>query len=589
MRSRFWLFCLLVAAALAANLAIASSRFAQDAEDGLASRLTVASSALRAQIELADLRTSPRIAAFSPELIEATRPSADASQQPARPDERALRAAAAALQPDPDLIAVATAQSAAVSRRGKAASVGEDPARLPMVRTALEAGAPPQFVSFEGKLYRAAAARIPGNAAAVLTGTLVDDRLAAQLRAAVDADVSFVERGAVVASSLPPDERAPVAAWAKAPAGGGFGNVRVSLPFVGTRFADRLPLGAPRTATRAALLPLAQGTQAVVSIAAAPQLAWLARYQAFYAAAWALFILVAFFWGLFLRSAPRAAEQPRSDPARARRRVEGEQVSATGSADALGTDAEAPRQTVSATQQSSDAPWGDELVSPPVRRASAARESLDPDLPPVGAKDEEPQLGPLTAAAGTDPMWSGGPFGAPGSVEGPDPASGELDNGGNPSPSPEEADAGGPSEAASPGLGAGWSEAAPHDQAPAPGAWGPADPGAAEPWPPPEPEPKRAVQTRVAAAVQKDATPADSTLDAGEGGDPDEAHFRDTFDKFMALRAETGEAGTLSYEKFAAKLRQNREQLLSRGTARTVRFTVYKKDGRAAIKASALR
>ena len=57
----------------------------------------------------------------------------------------------------------------------------------------------------------------------------------------------------------------------------------------------------------------------------------------------------------------------------------------------------------------------------------------------------------------------------------------------------------------------------------------------------------------------------------------------------MALRAETGEAGTLSYEKFAAKLRQNREQLLSRGTARTVRFTVYKKDGRAAIKASALR
>ena len=71
--------------------------------------------------------------------------------------------------------------------------------------------------------------------------------------------------------------------------------------------------------------------------------------------------------------------------------------------------------------------------------------------------------------------------------------------------------------------------------------------------------------------------------------DDDEAHLRETFDKFMALRAETGESGNLSYDRFAAKLRQNREQLLARGNVRTVRFTVYKKDGRAAIKASALR
>ena len=83
--------------------------------------------------------------------------------------------------------------------------------------------------------------------------------------------------------------------------------------------------------------------------------------------------------------------------------------------------------------------------------------------------------------------------------------------------------------------------------------------------------------------------PAGPAKPADEGEDPDEAHFRDTFEKFMALRAETGESAALSYDKFAAKLRQNREQLLSRGTARTVRFTVYKKDGRAAIKASAIR
>src|SRR5437879_4567631 len=176
-----FLFALLVAAVLAANLALVSGRFAQSSEEALGSRLTAASGGLRTQVELVDLRGSPRIAAFNPELIEATKPQGP--QQPARPDERALRAAAAALQPEPDLLVVATAQSAAVSRRGKAASLGEDPARLPLIRIALEgSGAPPQFVSFDGKLYRAAAARIPGNAAVVLSGTLIDDRFAAQLR-----------------------------------------------------------------------------------------------------------------------------------------------------------------------------------------------------------------------------------------------------------------------------------------------------------------------------------------------------------------------------------------------------------------------
>jgi hypothetical protein len=85
------------------------------------------------------------------------------------------------------------------------------------------------------------------------------------------------------------------------------------------------------------------------------------------------------------------------------------------------------------------------------------------------------------------------------------------------------------------------------------------------------------------------STPPDARRLAPESGDADEAHLRETFDKFMALRAETGESGNLSYDRFAAKLRQNREQLLARGNARTVRFTVYKKDGKAAIKASAVR
>src|SRR3989442_5496022 len=277
MRMRFWFFAAVVAAALAANLALVSARIAQNADEALGSRLAVASAGVRTQIELLDLRTSPRTAAFSPELIEATRPLADASQ-PARPDERALRAAAAALQPEPDLLVLSTAHGAAVSRRGKAASLAEDPGKLPLVRLALEGGASPQFVTVEGKLYRASAVRIPGSAAVVMTGTLVDDRFAAQLRSLVDADVSFLQQGAVVASSLATGDRPAAAAWAKAPGGGGFGTLPVELPGVGSRFTGQLPLGAPHAATRAALTTLGQGVQAAVSVPAAPYFEWLPRY-----------------------------------------------------------------------------------------------------------------------------------------------------------------------------------------------------------------------------------------------------------------------------------------------------------------------
>jgi len=554
MRTRFWTFAALVAVALVANLALVSARFAQTIEEGLASRLTVASGGLRTQIELVDLRSSPRIAAFNPELIDATKPVPEGPQQQSRPDERALRAAAAALQPEPDLLVVANAHAAAVSRRGRAASLSEDPGRLPLIRIALEGGgASPQFVPFDGKLYRAAAARIPGNAAVVLTGTLIDDRFAAQLRSLVDADVTFLQQGAAVASSLPPDDRATLAAWAKAPAGAGFGALRVALPFVGTRFSDHLPLGAPRAATRAAVVPLAQGVQGAISVPAAPHLAWLARYQAFYAAGWAVFILAAFVWGLFAGGAPRAqvAGRPAAAPSPARARKE--------------------HAAARAEPAASEGPWSDEAVSAPRRAAARGHEPLDPELAPIPGRDEEPQLGQLPPSAGAEPTWSDDSFSPPGGAQtGPLPSGLELA-----SESPA-GDAGGEQEgdqsgAAPAALGAGWSDAPAAGAAPAPGGWGPADPGTAEPWPPAEP-----------------GAPAGGEAPAGDE-DPDEAHFRETFDKFMALRAETGEAGNLTYDKFAAKLRQNREQMLSRGTARTVRFTVYKKDGRAAIKASGLR
>ena len=67
----------------------------------------------------------------------------------------------------------------------------------------------------------------------------------------------------------------------------------------------------------------------------------------------------------------------------------------------------------------------------------------------------------------------------------------------------------------------------------------------------------------------------------------EEAHFQDVFKNFLAMRQQCGEpADGLTYEKFAQKLQKNREQLINRYNCRTVRFQVYVKEGKAALKAT---
>ena len=71
---------------------------------------------------------------------------------------------------------------------------------------------------------------------------------------------------------------------------------------------------------------------------------------------------------------------------------------------------------------------------------------------------------------------------------------------------------------------------------------------------------------------------------------PDEVHFQDVFHEFIAVRERCGESGDgLTFEKFAGKLRKNRDQLVQKYGCRTVRFQVYVKDGRAALKATPVR
>jgi hypothetical protein len=68
----------------------------------------------------------------------------------------------------------------------------------------------------------------------------------------------------------------------------------------------------------------------------------------------------------------------------------------------------------------------------------------------------------------------------------------------------------------------------------------------------------------------------------------EEGHFRDVFTKFVEMRNSCGEAThDLTYERFLGTLHKHRDQILqSRPDAKGVRFTVYAKEGKAALKAA---
>jgi len=73
-------------------------------------------------------------------------------------------------------------------------------------------------------------------------------------------------------------------------------------------------------------------------------------------------------------------------------------------------------------------------------------------------------------------------------------------------------------------------------------------------------------------------------------GEEEEAHFRHIFDDFIAKKRDCGESTVgLTRDKFLQKLRENKANLVAKHNCRTVRFSVYVKDGKAALKATPIR
>jgi len=73
----------------------------------------------------------------------------------------------------------------------------------------------------------------------------------------------------------------------------------------------------------------------------------------------------------------------------------------------------------------------------------------------------------------------------------------------------------------------------------------------------------------------------------GGGAGSEDAHFKETFELFLQTKKQCGEpTAGLTYEKFAEKLKANTAELKSRYRCASVRFQVYVKNGKAALKAT---
>lgn len=81
------------------------------------------------------------------------------------------------------------------------------------------------------------------------------------------------------------------------------------------------------------------------------------------------------------------------------------------------------------------------------------------------------------------------------------------------------------------------------------------------------------------------ADPSEELLKASADGEA--TYFREVYEDFLELKRKCGEpTDNLTYDKFAAKLRANRDQLIQKYNCKAVKFQVYVKDGKAALKAT---
>ena len=103
--------------------------------------------------------------------------------------------------------------------------------------------------------------------------------------------------------------------------------------------------------------------------------------------------------------------------------------------------------------------------------------------------------------------------------------------------------------------------------------------------PQPPPPPRRG---GAPAAVEAPSVAEGSNISSAPAGDFNELEdWRRVYEEFLALKKQCVEDTTsLSFEKFKGTLQRNKDALVARHNCTRVKFTVYVKEGKAALKAS---
>jgi hypothetical protein len=111
--------------------------------------------------------------------------------------------------------------------------------------------------------------------------------------------------------------------------------------------------------------------------------------------------------------------------------------------------------------------------------------------------------------------------------------------------------------------------------------------GVASPPPPraPTPAPVASPQPSAPMRLEDDILGGpEPEAPAAEKVDP---YFKQVYDQFLSVKQSCGEpTAGLTYQKFSEKLVRNRDDLMAKTGCKEVRFTVYVKDGKAALKAT---
>ena len=101
-----------------------------------------------------------------------------------------------------------------------------------------------------------------------------------------------------------------------------------------------------------------------------------------------------------------------------------------------------------------------------------------------------------------------------------------------------------------------------------------------------------AILTTAGSAAAAPAAPEPSNASQGSGVSGGEdfneiEDWRKVYEEFLALKKQCGEpTAPFTFEKFKRTLQGNKDALVARHNCSRVKFTVYVKDGKAALKAS---